>query len=65
MPGQSNQFMAHVDHVVEPVELPGRSTRRPPPKRLLELRLAEIGDSEIEPPLRLQKFTPAMFDSVP
>jgi hypothetical protein len=35
------------------------------PKRLLELRLAEIGDSEIEPPLRLQKFTPAMFDSVP
>jgi len=32
---------------------------------LLELRRAEIGDGEIEPPLRLLKFTPAMFDSVP
>jgi hypothetical protein len=32
---------------------------------LLALRRAEIGDGEIEPLLRLPKFTPAMFDSVP
>ena len=65
IPGQSNQFMAHVDHVVEPAKLPGLDTTGLRQSGLLALRRAEIGDGEIETPLRLPKFTPAMFDSVP
>ena len=60
MPRQLNPFMANVDHVVEPVKFDYRAAQHdgPPPKRCsLKLRRAEIGDGEIEPPLRLLKFT--------
>ena len=65
MPGQSNEFW-RMSIMMSSRLITGRSTRRASAKTgLLELRRAEIGDGEIEPPLRLLEGGPAMFDRVP